>query len=577
MKISKTVYEVYFPYNNTNLIMLDLSICQNDAIVIYQPVIINDNENLDKYDLNSDYYKDLCYSTTSDYGTDINLKDRTNNFFDNNLTLCAEDCTLIEYNKTTNKSKCSCNIMFSIPFFEDIIINKTKLYDSFKIKNIKNVFNYRIMKCYKKLFIKEGLIKNFGLYIFGGIFVVLFIFFIIFYSKDFKNLNDIILVYTKINWDKIKEKFPKRKRNGNALSINGDLINNNRSIMNNINRKVKHNRINKNKKGNKNYNKKKNNYVLSNLVKYPENNKNNLIEDIKNNNKKKNNNKNNRKNILNPEQNQNKKNESTSQILKINNKSKKLVNINEQEEIIRIDNKNKKARKKLNTKKENIKNQSFQFSGQNIEETGFEFYKNIISPRDIEINNLEYKSALKTDKRTYIQYYISLLRTKHILLFSFFYNGDYNAQAIKKFLFFFIIIINFTGNTLFFNDSTMHKIYLDQGKFNFIYQIPKILLSSLITGIITTISKMTALSEEKIILLKNEKDLKILEDKKMEMYKIFGIKYVIFFIASFILFFIFGYYVSIFCVVYAFNKRFCYQLQCIFIISFRNIFIAWNI
>ena len=155
MKISKTVYEVYYPYNNTNLIMLDLSVCQNDAIVMYQPVVINNNENLDKYDLNSDYYKDLCYSTTSDYGTDINLKDRTNNFFDNNLTLCAEDCTLIEYNKTTNKSKCSCNIMFSIPFFEDIIINKTKLYDSFKIKNIKNVFNYRIMKCYKKLFTKK--------------------------------------------------------------------------------------------------------------------------------------------------------------------------------------------------------------------------------------------------------------------------------------------------------------------------------------------------------------------------------------------------------------------------------------
>ena len=204
----------------------------------------------------------------------------------------------------------------------------------------------------------------------------------------------------------------------------------------------------------------------------------------------------------------------------------------------------------MNTKKENIKKQSFQFSGKNIDEKGFEFYRNIISPRDIEINNLEYKSALKTDKRTYIQYYISLLKTKHILLFSFFYNDDYNAQAIKKFLFFFIIVINFTGNTLFFNDSTMHKIYLDEGKFNFIYQIPKILLSSLITGIITTIFKMTALSEEKIILLKNEKDLKILEDKIMEMYKAFGIKYVIFFIASFILFFIFWYYVSIFCVVY---------------------------
>ena len=106
---------------------------------------------------------------------------------------------------------------------------------------------------------------------------MLFIFFIIFYSKDFKNLKEIIgtIVYTRINWDKIKEKFQKSKRDGNILSVNGDLINNNRSIMNNINRKVKHNRINNNnnKKGNKNLKKKKNNYALPNLVKYPEDNK----------------------------------------------------------------------------------------------------------------------------------------------------------------------------------------------------------------------------------------------------------------------------------------------------------------
>jgi len=83
------------------------------------------------------------------------------------------------------------------------------------------------------------------------------------------------------------------------------------------------------------------------------------------------------------------------------------------------------------------------------------------------------KKALITDKRTYIQYYLSLLRTNHVLIFSFYCNNkDYNSQIIKSFLFFFFLVLHLTINALFFNDDTLHKIYLDEGKFNFIYQIP---------------------------------------------------------------------------------------------------------
>ena len=36
---------------------------------------------------------------------------------------------------------------------------------------------------------------------------------------------------------------------------------------------------------------------------------------------------------------------------------------------------------------------------------------------DEEKNNLKYELALKYDKRTYIQYYLSLLKTRHIFIF----------------------------------------------------------------------------------------------------------------------------------------------------------------
>ena len=63
----------------------------------------------------------------------------------------------------------------------------------------------------------------------------------------------------------------------------------------------------------------------------------------------------------------------------------------------------------------------------------------IIKFNDYELNTFSYNNALKYDKRTYFQYYISLIRTKHPLIFAFFPINDYNSRLIKIsiFLFFF--------------------------------------------------------------------------------------------------------------------------------------------
>ncbi len=91
---------------------------------------------------------------------------------------------------------------------------------------------------------------------------------------------------------------------------------------------------------------------------------------------------------------------------------------------------------------------------------------------DYEINNLPYNEALEIDRRTYVLCYLSLLKTKHLLIFSFYTNNDYNSKSIKISLFFFSFALHYTVNALFFSDSTMHQIYEDKGYFNFIYQIP---------------------------------------------------------------------------------------------------------
>ena len=57
---------------------------------------------------------------------------------------------------------------------------------------------------------------------------------------------------------------------------------------------------------------------------------------------------------------------------------------------------------------------------------------------DNELNSLTYYDALKYDKRTYFKYYLSLLKVKHLFIFSFCPNKDYNSPIIKFFLFFFL-------------------------------------------------------------------------------------------------------------------------------------------
>ena len=57
---------------------------------------------------------------------------------------------------------------------------------------------------------------------------------------------------------------------------------------------------------------------------------------------------------------------------------------------------------------------------------------------DYELNNLSYKNAIKIDKRTYFQYYLSLLKMKHLIIFSFYTYTDYNSNY---FIFIFIFFI----------------------------------------------------------------------------------------------------------------------------------------
>ena len=173
-------------------------------------------------------------------------------------------------------------------------------------------------------------------------------------------------------------------------------------------------------------------------------------------------------------------------------------------------------------------------------------YKNNMIYTDSELNSLSYEEALKFDERNYCQYYFSLLKKKQSILFSFYPNKDYNSQIIKIFLFFFFYGLDLTINALFFTDNTMHKIYIDSGSFDFSYQLPQIIYSSIISNIINFIIEYLSLSENTIISIKSKINL----HGKNHIINKMKIKFCFFFVITFILLLIFLFYVLCFCCIY---------------------------
>ena len=83
---------------------------------------------------------------------------------------------------------------------------------------------------------------------------------------------------------------------------------------------------------------------------------------------------------------------------------------------------------------------------------------------DFEMNSLSYEEAQKNDDRNYCSYYLSLLKTKQLIIFTFWVKTDYNSRLIKISSFFLTFAIFYAVKALFFNDEVMHVIYKNAGE-----------------------------------------------------------------------------------------------------------------
>ena len=551
-------FEVYEP---NNLSKIDLNECEKSKIVMNIPIEL-DHEIEEIYNLLSKsgynlfndqnkFYNDICATYTTENGTDILLYDRRNDIYQLtvNISLCQEGCEFESYFSNTKKAKCNCRINSNkneINNFDlsNIQFNKNEMLDRFK--EVIDNSNFRVLKCYKLVFKFNLFIKNIGSIIMTILFILFLILLVIYKLLSSKRIH--FLIQDIINYK--KEKFNQNKIN----SVDKNLIEEK------LNKKKKKNKK-KNKKSNKSLKLKENiNHDKNNIInplelknappkkskKYiSENN----LEGLTNS-----------KNIINKSNNDYNNYESNYSLKKKNKKRKKrtIINKNNKENNIDIYNKNKYAiiNKEKNESKENYekKRNTLSNNDKNSEKKLNTEEKNQMSKinelNDQEINSLEYEKAIELDKRTFFQYYLSLIKKKQLILFTFLPSKDYNLISLKISLFLVSFSLYLSINAFFFNDDTMHKIYKDNGAYNILYQIPQILYSSITSSVINILLKNLSLSEKDILKIKEEKDPDNFLKKSNQTEKCIKIKFIIFYIISILLMIFFWYFISCFCVVY---------------------------
>ena len=157
LKGPKVEYEVYYPLIESQLLKANLSLCSDVKIDVSIPINLSSSE-IDKHNASSGYYNDLCYTLTTESNTDECLNDRRDEFVNNNLSICEEDCQFTEYDMINKRAICSCYTKINLPLISEIKVDKNKFFSNFY--DINNIANIKMLKCIHLLFDKDSIFKN---------------------------------------------------------------------------------------------------------------------------------------------------------------------------------------------------------------------------------------------------------------------------------------------------------------------------------------------------------------------------------------------------------------------------------
>ena len=508
---------------------------------------LKEENNIDLFDKNDNFFHDLCINFTSKNGTDVILKDRRRDYYIN-ISLCEKNCSYLMVNYNNKTMVCACSIKTNI--IDEIEIEEEEEFDGNDINDEITSSNYEVIICYNVVFTRKVFKINLGNYIFIILGIIHYLLVIYYLLNGKKNIISNIIKNKKINRNKncnppLKRRYNninnfKLKKISEDISIE-DYSNNESDNNNNNNEKIS---IKKNNEFNISYNdqqlksinisRKSESLFNSSLNKISLLNKNKLIlKDI---------NKNYNQSKINKIYNQdfiNLKGKKKSRNL--NKYSNILINNNMTTESTLLTNGNNNKSKKTTTdyiispliKKDDKKNKK------NI--------KNI----NIDYDDITFEISILIDQRTFWEMYWQYLKDRHIFLCIIF-----NSEKILKYIRVSIFIIStstdFFFNSLFYSDKYISKIYENElyGIKEFWVTLPKNVLSVILAEIYISFLEFLINSRNIEIFMKNFKFKEKYLRQINYLISNYQIKLNIYIIISNVSMIFFWYYVCAFCGVY---------------------------
>ena len=564
--INEIEYAVFYEKNKR----IDLSVCKDETIEInYQiknislidktKIYYYSEIGVDIFNSSDKFFNDICYPYSED-NSDLILKDRIADIYEN-YSICEGNCEYKGINITQNTINCHCSIKTNVdtnvepPHFDEIII------DTFTDSNI------GVIKCYKLVFNMSNKNKNIGFWIFTILILLHIPIYIHYFRFNIKSIQQYIYSelhkfgYWRYSFNPIKKDSSKVKiRNSIKIKSNTE---NDKSVITmkrkSFNPKLKY------------MNPKQNNELLDNYSKIDclrksdlSNNNNSKFDESKKSLKflKKTDRKILKNGII------NKRKSASNPILLFNYNvyNKNYINMKKTKNIQNTIN-NSQKNYKINKENE------IQFFPEKYYLIHIDAnntckkeppYSNII------LDNYEYETAIKYEKRSFFRiFYICLLSKENIIKLIFFKNNPLSLPIMQLSLFIFINSSDLAFNTIFFSNQNISDKYHYEGNdlfyFTLVNNIVQIFTSTTISFILNDSFEQLIDSkgdfedifrkeEDK---MRKDKKYKVNKKRKIEILKtikeiLTTLKYkiIIFLIIEFFFMLIFWYFVTAFCEVY---------------------------
>ena len=163
---------------------VDLSLCNETKLEVKYTItpnttlinltLVNEmfSKGIDIFNPNDPFFTDICYAFTTSNNSDIPLKDRRTDIFQD-VSLCDTGCEYKSYEPITLEVTCDCDIK------EEIILTATSPTKEF-FSSMLDKTNLKIVICYRLLFSIDNYINNIGFLLYACVLIIMTLLFIFF-------------------------------------------------------------------------------------------------------------------------------------------------------------------------------------------------------------------------------------------------------------------------------------------------------------------------------------------------------------------------------------------------------------